>query len=110
MIIEIITYALRSYVTYVLLAFGGVIVHYIKKSIRVATERNRILHESVRAMLRNDIITMYSDAQRKGYCPIYVKDNVKTLARPYRDIGGNGVVDKLVDEILAMPTKESGQK
>ena len=109
MIIEIITYALRSYITYALLAIGGVIIHYTKKFVKESTERNNLLYESVRAILRNDIINMYSDCKKKGYCPIYVKDNVKSLAKPYHDIGGNGVIDKLVVEMMEMPTstKES---
>jgi len=108
MMAEIITYALRSYITYVLLAIGGVIVHYLKKLTNEFIKRNNLLHESVRAILRNDIIGMYSDCKKKGYCPIYVKDNVKSLAKPYHDIGGNGVVDRLVLEMLEMPTsKES---
>jgi len=112
MIIEIITSALTSYVTYILVAIGGAVIHYLKKFIKEATDRNKVLHESVRAILRNDIISMYSDCIKKGYCPIYVKENVKSLAQPYHDIGGNGVIDKLVLELMEMPTspKESGKQ
>ena len=106
MIIEIISYALSSYITYVLLAVGSVIVHYLKKLIKESVQRNTLIHDSVQAILRNRIITIYNECLKKGYCPIYVKDDLKSLARPYHDLGGNGVIDKLVIELVEMPTKE----
>ena len=108
MVVEIITYALRSYVTYTLLGVGGVIVHFLRKLIKETTRRNNLLHESVRAILRNNIIAMYNDCIKKGYCPIYVKENIKSLAKPYHEMGGNGVADGLVKELLEMPTEKKG--
>lgn len=108
MIVDIITYALRSCVTYTFLVLGGIIAHFLKKLITETTKRNHLLHESIRAILRNNIIAMYNDCIKKGYCPIYVKENIKSLAKPYRDMGGNGVADNLVKELLKMPTEKKG--
>jgi len=69
-------------------------------------KRNSLLHQSVNAILRNDIIAMYNECVKKGYCPIYVKENVKSLSRLYHDLGGNGVSDKLVQELLEMPSSK----
>ena len=100
----IITYALSNWITYAVLATAGGLGVLFRKKFK--SQKN--LHNGVQAILRNEIITIYNEHQRKGYCPIYVKDNVKSLAKPYHDLDGNGVVDKLVDELLLMPTEKNG--
>ena len=42
----------------------------------------------------------------KGYCPIYAKDNVKRLYKPYTELGVDDVITELVGKLLQMPTEK----
>ena len=41
----------------------------------------------------------------KGYCPIYALDNIHSLYEQYKNLGGNGTVARLMEEIETIPTE-----
>ena len=85
-------------------ALLGFLYKRVIRLITITVEQNKAVNEGVRAVLSSEIIDKYNHYKDKGYCPIYAKTNIKNLHKPYKDLGGNGVVDKLVDELLEMPT------
>ncbi len=68
-------------------------------------DRNNALCAGVQALLRDRIIQGYNEYSEKGYCPIYAKDNVKRLYRPYSELGVDDVITELVTKMLQMPTE-----
>lgn len=87
-------------------ALLGFLYKRVIKLITVTVEQNKAVCEGVKAVLSGDIIEKYNHYKEKEYCPIYAKTNIKNLHKPYKDLGGNSVVDKLVEELLEMPTHE----
>ena len=60
----------------------------------------------VQAMLRDRLIQSYNFHMKIGFCEIHDRDNVINMYEQYHNLGANGVVDKLKDEILDLPTKK----
>lgn len=70
-------------------------------------ERNSALSAGVQALLRDRIIQAYNLYMDKGYCPIYAKDNVKRLFKPYSELEHDDIINELVGILLQMPTERS---
>lgn len=64
------------------------------------------LRYGVLALLRNSLIRNYNDYMHRGYVPIYAMDSIETMYQAYRDLGGNGAVTKLYQELKELPTKD----
>lgn len=112
-ITDVIGYVATSYVAWFFAALTTLATFLYRKLnllVKGTAERNNAISEGVQAMLRNDIIDKYNHYKEKGHCPIYAKENVKRLYKPYSDLGGNGVLGKLVEELLEMPTEKQKKK
>lgn len=65
----------------------------------------RALRLGVQALLRAQMISEYNRWKEKGYAPIYAKDNFENCYKQYHQLGANGMMDKLRDEFLSLPSK-----
>lgn len=79
----------------------------------LATRKNR--HDRANALLlgiaRNQIIMIGKLYLAQGYIPIdEYEDFYNYLYRPYIDLGGNGMGEKLYEEISHLPMKKPGEK
>ena len=61
----------------------------------------------VKALLRAQMINDYNEfVEKKGYAPIYAKENFQTCWEQYHAIKGpNGVMDDIHDKFLRLPTE-----
>lgn len=66
-------------------------------------KRERALEEGVKSLLRSTLIDCHDKYSARGYCPIYIKDASRRSYEAYHDLGGNGVVTKLFEDIMALP-------
>lgn len=64
---------------------------------------NKAVKLGVQALLRDRIIQAHSGYTEKGYCPIHGRENVAAMYAQYHDLGGNGTVTHLVEEIEELP-------
>lgn len=48
------------------------------------------------ALLRNEIIRIYDKQEELGFCPSYMKENIKEMYENYHKLGSNGMVTKMV--------------
>lgn len=90
--------------------FSGVLFLFglgFKKFNRKLKEQEAI-KGGVQAILRDRIISSYNQYMEKGYCPIYARDNVTKLYEQYHNLGGNGTVTHLVEELENLPTDKRG--
>lgn len=89
--------------------FGGIISCFGALTIWVKKKfkRSEAIEMGVQALLRNEIVKEYNYWMEKGYCPIYAKDNTKNMYIQYHGLGQNGVIDKVYEEILDLPTEKT---
>ncbi len=87
---------------------GAVGIGYkrLAKHQREEAKKNNALCAGVQALLRDRIIQGYNEYSEKGYCPIYAKDNVKSMYLPYAELGLDDVIAELVGKLLQMPTEK----
>lgn len=79
----------------------------------LAARKNR--HDRANALLlgiaRNQIVMIGKMYLSQGYIPIdEYEDFYNYLYRPYIDLGGNGMGEKLYEEISHLPMKKPGEK
>lgn len=91
---------------------GAAITFYIKKRIKKLEIRQEIeikkqiaIEAGMQALLRDRLIQSYNYHKSKGYCEIHDRDNITNMYRQYHNLGENGVMDRLMDELLDLPVK-----
>lgn len=75
-----------------------------RKVLKRLKEQDRV-KLGVQAILRDRIIGSYNHYMEKGYYPIYAQENVNRLYEQYHNLGGNGTVTHLVEELETLPTE-----
>ena len=74
----------------------------IMKNLR---KRTKALESGTRCLLRADIIRSHDKYVQQEYCPIYAKESLEHSYNAYHDLGGNGVVTGLMDDIRDLPVR-----
>lgn len=98
-----------SYLIPTLLGAGlGFISTKFKKNKEKEEEEKKkinVLEQGVQALLRNEIIRRYREFETKGEISILDKENLEEMFEQYKNLGGNGTVKKMMDELLNLKTK-----
>lgn len=84
---------------------GGAIAYLATKR-KKSAKREKALEKGVRSLLRNQIIEYHEKYTERRYCPIYVKESARHSYEAYHELGGNGVVTKLYEDLMALPEEE----
>lgn len=84
---------------------GGVLTCILAKW-KKTLGREKALEEGVRSLLRNNLIEYHDKYTARGHCPIYVKDSARHSYEAYHELGGNGVVTKLYEDIMSLPEEK----
>lgn len=89
----------------------GVVIGWLAKNLKAQRKRQEALERGVQAMLRSQMINYYNKwFVDKGYAPIWVKDNFENVWTQYEALGENGVMDKIHEEFMSLPTELSKKK
>lgn len=67
------------------------------------------LRKGMQALLRNEIVRIYEIQMKLGYCPSYMKENIKDMYESYHMLKGNGLVTSMVNQLYDLPN-EKGEK
>ena len=90
--------SLSSFLTYMVLN--------LKKKFKQFQEREKATENGVQALLRNEIIKTYNHYSERGFMPIHERDNINHLYTQYKNLGGNGTVPKLIEELEELPVHD----
>lgn len=66
--------------------------------------RQKATEMGVQALLRAQIIHIYNKYTDMGYLPIYERENIAHLYEQYKNLGGNGVIEELMEKLSDLPT------
>ena len=72
-------------------------------------ETNEAIKDAVRCILRDKLIYLMQRAERDGYAPVYVVENVATMFESYQGLHGNGLVAQLFDQFQKLPHVAPGK-
>lgn len=76
-----------------------------KEKEKIMEEKNKAIETGVQALLRNEIIRRYREFESKGEISILDKENLEEMFIQYKNLGGNGTVKKMMDDLLSLKTK-----
>ena len=68
-------------------------------------KKDLAIEQGVQALLRNEIIRRYREFESKGEISILDKENLEEMFEQYKNLGGNGTVKKMMDDLLDLKTK-----
>ena len=102
MILEII---IKWFIPFILGTVVTGIISYTKNKISRDKDKNKAIENAVQALLRNELIRRYREYEIKGELSILDKENIEAMYKQYKNLGGNGTVEKLYDELLDLHTK-----
>lgn len=57
------------------------------------------------ALLRTQLISDWNYYSKKGYAPIYARENFENVYTQYHNLGANGVMDDIRTKFLALPDR-----
>lgn len=100
----IIKYWLEVLLGVVCSIFGYCIRHIFKK-FKTQTDRQKAVEQGVQALLRNELIRRYREYESKKEISILDMENIEHMFKEYTNLGGNGTVAKMYEELLELPTK-----
>lgn len=98
---EIVGLIIRWLVPFILGTIATSIISIIKKD----RKKDKAIENAVQALLRNELIRRYREYKVKGEMTILDKENIEHMFEEYKNLGGNGTVKELMDELLEVPTK-----
>lgn len=82
------------------------VVFKLKNKLEVSTKRWNATESGVQALLRNEIIKSYNHYMERGFLPIHERDNINNLYKQYQNLGGNGTVPRLMEELEDLPVHD----
>ena len=78
---------------------------YILKKIYGLYKRQKAVEQGVQALLRNELIRRYRGYESKGEISILDKENIEHMFKEYTNLGGNGTVKAMYEDLLELPIK-----
>ena len=92
-------------VSYFVTAILGGITGFITTKLKKNKQKDQAIETGVQALLLNEIIRIYREFETKVEIPILDKENLEEMFVQYKNLGGNGTVKKMMDELLNLDTK-----
>lgn len=77
----------------------------ILDSLREMKSQMKVYNNSQQALLRNKIIELYNQYSVKKEMTIYARESLDKLYEQYKQTGGNGMIESLVDKLSDLPIK-----
>lgn len=68
-------------------------------------KKDEAIELGVQALLRNEIIRRYREFESKGEISILDQENLDEMFEQYKNLGGNGTVKKMMNDLYELKTK-----
>lgn len=78
----------------------------LTKAVRKEMKDQKAIKLGVQAILRDRLIQSYNHHTEKGCCAIHDRENVLNMYNQYHNLGANGVIDGLVEEVMGLPVRK----
>ena len=96
---------IRIIISYIIPTILGGILGLIFTKLKKNKKKDLAIELGVQALLRNEIIRRYREFESKGEISILDKENLEEMFEQYKNLGGNGTVKKMMDDLLNLKTK-----
>ena len=96
---------LQMIISYLIPAALGAGICFLSSKLKKNKAKEKAIEEGVQALLRNELVREYREYKAKGELSILDKENISAMFEQYKNLGGNGTVKHLIDELMELPTK-----
>lgn len=96
---------LQIILNYIIPLLLGGIIGFLTTKLKNMNKKDKAIEEGVQALLRNELVRRYREYETKQEMSILDKENVEAMFKQYENLGGNGTVKKMYEELLELPTK-----
>ena len=96
---------LQIVLSYLLPTILGGEVDFSSTKLKKNKKKDLAIEQGVQALLRNEIIRRYREFELRGEISILDKENLEEMLEQYKNLGGNGTVKKMMDDLLNLKIK-----
>lgn len=96
---------IQMVLSYLIPTLLGAGLGFISTKLKKNKKKDLAIEQGVQALLRNEIIRRYREFETKGEISILDKENLEEMFEQYKNLGGNGTVKKMMDDLLNLKTK-----
>ncbi len=96
---------LKIVISYVIPTILGGGIGIISTKLKKNKSKDEAIELGVQALLRNELIRRYREYEAKGEISILDKENMEAMFEQYKNLGGNGTVKHMMDEMFELPIK-----
>lgn len=100
----IVTYLPEAIFT-LLCAIFTILFKRLFKKLKESKDRQNAVEAGLQALLRNELVRRYREYETKQEISIIDMENLEHMFKEYKNLGGNGTVEKMYEELLKLPTK-----
>lgn len=79
---------------------------FVFKRQKKADERQKATERGIQALLRDRILQAYYHYSERGWITLHGLENVEAMYREYHNLGGNGTVTKLVEDLRKLEVRD----
>lgn len=94
---------MREYINEIIWAIICGIMAFFVKKYNELKNKSLATQNGVKALLRAKIVDTYDKQIELGFMPVRHKENIQELYKEYKNLGGNGVIDHLIEELYDLP-------
>lgn len=98
-----VTQIITSIIVAALTAMVGGFMRYISKSIKDVHATFHIIKEAQKATMRDILVQRHDYFMSRGHIGKYSLASIEEMFRNYEDLGGNGFVRELMEDIRGLP-------
>lgn len=98
-------------ITYWLEVIFGIILSLITvlwQNIKTYHKKMESIKSGVKILLKNQITNYYDEAISKNSITLFEKEMLIELYKQYKNLGGNGLIENLIEKIDTIPLKNGG--
>lgn len=103
---------LEQIIVYIITTILGIALGVVSSRLKKTREKDEIekkkdeaIELGVQALLRNEIIRRYREFEIKGEISILDQENLDEMYKQYQNLGGNGTVKKMMNDLYELKTK-----
>ena len=96
---------LQMILSYLIPTILGGILGFIATNFKKNKKKDLAIEQGVQALLRNEIIRRYREFESKGEISILDQENLDEMFIQYQNLGGNGTVKKMMNDLYELKTK-----
>ncbi len=90
----------------VVVAGVGTVSISLRSKLKKQLDKEKALENGVCSLLRAEMIRSGEKYIQKRYCKIYAKDAFDKAYIAYHELGGNGTMTELHEQVMNLPTQE----